>query len=375
MFETNGRPLRILLIQYEQTRWRAGRSYPYSLNYGIKDALRSHQVEVTVIASPWLAHIHKLCRGKKFDQVWLNDLPHFGDLKTVLDDAAALAPVCIGFITESIEYTPTEIAENPSLGRRRAQIDRYLEMVTHVAVVDEVDRDRLQASLQKPVLWIPNAIPANFVNEAAQPFPDKRAFFSGVIYGDRDEWINHARLKEVMGYQQSTNSGTLQTVLFDTLPGHRLQRAVVKPLFPARQVYPTYLAAVSYLHKKGSKSWLQGMQAGSAVVNLPHYIKAYSTRVTEGMAAGRPVISWRVPDRPANQSLFVDGEEILLFSTPDELVTQIERVQSDPEFSEDLVQKARLKINRWHTTEKRVEQILHWVVSGVAPTYGINQAA
>ena len=160
-------------------------------------------------------------------------------------------------------------------------------------------------------------------------------------------------------------------IIFDSLPGHRLRRITEKPWFPATLVYPPYLPAVRYLHNKGSQLWLQGMQRGAAVVNLPHYIKAYSTRVVEGMAAGRPVISWRVPNRPQNQALFVDGEEILLYSTPDELATQIERVLSDTEFAQQIAQNARKKVKAWHTTEKRVEQILHWIECGEVPTYDI----
>lgn len=367
------RKLRILLIQFEQIIWRAGRSYPYSLNYGIEDALRSLGAEVTVIASPWLTHLKTICAGKEFDQVWINDLPHFDDMSGVLEDAAKLASICIGFITESLEYTPDEIARSPSLEKRKDHIEHYLTLVTHVAAVDEADHARLQAELSKPVFWLPNTIPTDFINRSSLPRAEQIAFFSGVIYGDRDEWLHHPKLKETLAYQQSTNSGKVQTILFDSLPGHCLRRFTEKPSFPARLFYPAYLAAVRYLHKQGSQSWLEGMQAGAAVVNLPHYIKAYSTRVAEGMAAGRPVVSWRVPERPRNKALFVDGEEILLYETADELAAQIERILSNQTFAEQIAENARQKIKRWHTTEKRVEQILHWVESGDLPTYGISE--
>ncbi|MEN8220438.1 MAG: glycosyltransferase [Pseudomonadota bacterium] len=140
-------------------------------------------------------------------------------------------------------------------------------------------------------------------------------------------------------------------------------------LFPAHHIYPVYLDWLRQLRRKAHTLWLQGMQAGAAVVNLPHLVKGYSSRVIEGIASGRPVISWEIPDRPKNTAMFEDGHEILLYSTPEQLATQIERVLSDPDFGERIAQNARNKVRRFHTTEKRVQQILHWVETDEAQDY------
>ena len=87
------------------------------------------------------------------------------------------------------------------------------------------------------------------------------------------------------------------------------------------------------------------------------------------MASGRPVISWEIPNRPQNTALFEDEHEILLYSTPEQLANQIERILSEPAFGEQIAQNARRKVMHLHTTEKRVQQILHWVETDEAQDY------
>ena len=117
--------------------------------------------------------------------------------------------------------------------------------------------------------------------------------------------------------------------------------------------------------------YLRGLQAGCAVVNLPSGFQGYASRVMEGMAAGRPVISWQVPDRPQVNVLFADEKEILLFpkDDPSHLAAQIQRVLSEPELGCRIVINARRKLLRFHTLETRVRQILDWVETGAPPVY------
>ena len=133
--------------------------------------------------------------------------------------------------------------------------------------------------------------------------------------------------------------------------------------------YSVYLNAVRRIRKRSYVRWLRGLQSGVAVVNLPHFVKSYTPRVIEGMAAGRPVLSWEIPNRPRSKAMFEDGQEILLFNTPDELADHIQRLQSDAVLAQTITENARRRIRQFHTTDKRVRQILDWIESGKEPTY------
>ena len=96
------------------------------------------------------------------------------------------------------------------------------------------------------------------------------------------------------------------------------------------------------------------------MINFPSFGKIYTGRVYEGMAAGRPVITVKLEDRPLLESLFEDGKDILLYpkDTPSRLAEQIKRILREPEFGQRIAMNARDKLLRFHTTEKRVCQIL-----------------
>ena len=89
------------------------------------------------------------------------------------------------------------------------------------------------------------------------------------------------------------------------------------------------------------------------------------------MAAGRPVISWEIPDRPRNKGLFEDESEVLLFekNNPGQLVDQIKRVLNDQNLNRKIVVNAQRKLRRFHTLGFRVRQILDWLSSGRSPQY------
>ena len=177
-------------------------------------------------------------------------------------------------------------------------------------------------------------MPERFICEQVPPPSQKMAFFSGSVYGERSKWLEEPRLKGLLARAQSANADRLYSLFFDTLPAHRFgfPYLVKQPRFPASLTYPIYLNLLRRIRQSAFIMWQQSvLQRGAAVVNLPHLVKGYSGRVIEGMAAGRPVISWQIPERPRNTAMFEDGKEILLYSTPEELATQIERVLSDPE--------------------------------------------
>jgi glycosyltransferase involved in cell wall biosynthesis len=117
--------------------------------------------------------------------------------------------------------------------------------------------------------------------------------------------------------------------------------------------------------------WMADLSQWPAIVNLPSLAKFYGGRVFEGIAAGRPMISWDVPDHPRNRALFEDGKDMLLFppDDPGALARHIDRVLRDREFAESLVQNARQKLMRHHTAERRLHHTLRWLETGAQPDY------
>ena len=364
----HGQALRILVIQAENLNWQHAKNYSYCLHLGFEEGLQANGVECLILTTPWFSRLQEICGKIQFDQVWINDLTHFCHIDASLEEIVNLAPIRVGFVTESVEYHPEEYNAFPWLRERRTRIDKQFEYVTHIAAVDEQDVVNLKQRFDKPTMWLPNSIPERYISEHVSTRAKKMALFSGSVYGKRVNYLEEPRLKSLLAYQKSPDAHSINGFLFDILPNHRFGR-IITPLFSSHFLYPIYLNLSRYIRRKSLILWLQNLQTGVAVINLPHLIKGYSSRVIEGLASGRPVISWEIPNRPQNTAMFEDEHEILLYSTPEQLANQIERVLSDPAFGEQIAQNASNKVRRFHTTEKRVQQILHWVETDEAQDY------
>lgn len=118
-----------------------------------------------------------------------------------------------------------------------------------------------------------------------------------------------------------------------------------------------YLDALRTVRVASMKLWLDTMASYAAVVNLPSMFRAHPGRVYEGIAAGRPVVTWRIPERPAANSLFDPETEVLQYSTPEELEHHLRRVLGDPDYADLLAANAREKFLRFHTMEVRMKGI------------------
>lgn len=361
---------RILLILGENQHWRHARSWPYNLHLGFEEALQASGATVTTMIATWLPHLPKVCAGKRFDQVWVVDLIHFCHIDHSLAPIIDLAPVRVGLLTESSEYHPAEYAAFPWLHERRTRIDEQLQYVTHVAAVDEQDVVNIKNRFQLPTIWNPCSVPSKLIADQPPPPRQNIAFFGGSLYGDRARWLEEPRLHGLLARHPSPAVEYLYELGFNSLPSHRygLRRLINQPHYPFHWVYPLYLSLLRRIRRSGFRMWQQRvLQQGSAVVNLPHLVKGYSGRVIEGIAAGRPVISWTIPNRPYNTALFADGKEILLYTTPTQLADHIAQLRAEPAFGVVIAANARRQLRAWHTTEKRVHQILHWVATGETP--------
>ena len=201
--------------------------------------------------------------------------------------------------------------------------------------------------------------------------PDAPAVFSGGVYGGRAEWLASPALAGLLRHLPSPEAGTTDPFKFDML--HAALRMTLAARLPgADHIDRLHLNTLRVLRRRIYERWLRSLRTGCAVVNLPHFVKGYASRVVEGMASGRPVISWEVPDRPLNRALFEDGREILLFNGdgPARLADHIRKVRSDPGFAGRLATAAQEKVRGLHTLEIRVRQVLDWIERGTEPHFG-----
>ena len=361
--------LRVLFLALEFPRWQQARHWSYGAQLGFEEGLQACGVKFLTVTTPWLSRVQEICRGQKFDQVWFEIVHHTFD-DGLLDWIAGVAPVRVGFLGESLEYTPEECLIDPRLAARKRLVEDRLKYVTHAVAVDEHDVREINMRGLASAMWLVSAVPERFVRERSAAPALGAAAFSGALYGERASWLERPELKGLLIKQPSPEQGTPYPLLFDALhyavPLY-LRRAAVAE----KAALGAYLCALRRIRRRCFSRWLRAMWIGSAVINLPACVKAYAGRVVEAMAAGRPVISWEIPNRPRTKALFEDGKEILLYpkDSPGQLAAHVQRIQAEPDFARRLVAAASARLRRFHTTEKRVQQVLDWLDTGALPTY------
>nr|MEC4583450.1 glycosyltransferase [Candidatus Parabeggiatoa sp.] len=366
--------LRILIVQCEMHNWPSARAWSYNIHFGWEEGLRANHVEFLTIMTPWISRAKEIIAGQHFDQVWINDLVlssarYGGEIsESQLAWLATLAPVRVGLLTETIyDYSPKEYAEIPDMQRTQAEVEKCLPHLTHLVAYDEADVAEIERRWSLSCLWGPCQVVGSLIHEQVPPPTYNQAFFSGSVYCGRQDWLNHPILQKRLSRQSSPDEGTLDSKIFNILHNRYARRLMQSRL--AVPFYQMYLNSVRRIRQRSYVRWLRGLQSGVAVVNLPHFVKTYTPRVIEGMAAGRPVLSWEIPNRPRNKAMFEDGKDILLFNTPDELADHIQHLQSDAVFAQKITENARRRIRQFHTVDKRVQQILEWIQTGKVPTY------
>jgi hypothetical protein len=374
--------LNVLFLMLEFRNWQQARSLAYPSQLGLVEALRA--TGATVLTLPvvygiapdapgsWLRHAQRLVAGMQFDQVWIEVVHSSLDAET-LAWLTRLAPIRVGFILESLQYSPAVYAHAPHLQGRKELVWDRLRSLTHAVAADEVDADEIEHSGAVRGLWWPQAVPAQFLQPpAAAPAGNGLAVFYGALYGDRAHWFAHPQLKDLLQTPQpSLEHATAYPRHFDEL----MQAGILhleQGENPTRETLNEYLVILRHIRQEIFRLWLQSLQSGCAVVNLPSFFNGYPGRVFEAMAAGRPVITPRLLDRPRTASLFTEGEEILLFDSanPEDLAACIRRVQAHPQWAQELAERALHKVRTKHTLEHRVQEILTWTIDDVAPQYG-----
>jgi hypothetical protein len=365
--------LRILHLQLEFHTWPDARPWTYSVGLGLEEGMSANRVQFTTLPSTWLPRAQQILAGRQFDQVWL-ECVHQGQFDQAWDWVSGLAPVRVGFLGESLRYGPEEAELWPELWPRLATrhqlVSNRLAHLTHAVATDEADAAELTANGPVPAMWWPQAVPERFIKHAPTIAPHSPAIFAGTPYGKRQHFLSHPMLAGLVQRLSSPEDRGIYPGLFEAInlaAGGFIQRE----LPDWQRSFPAYMELLRRVRRELFSQFLEGLQAGSAVVNLPHLVKSYAGRVVEGMAAGRPIVSWDLPNRPRNRALFEDGSEILLFDrdSPEQLAEHLRRLQAEPALGERIATNARRKIKRHHTVERRVTQILDWTTSGTEPSY------
>ena len=370
--------MNILFVQHELLTWQRAKMWGYTCHLGLEEGLRANQVEFTTLITSWMPRAKEICAGRKYDQVWINDITHTFEpggcgghqlQEKDLEWLASLAPVRLGFLMESLEYTPEEHANNSALAYARGVLEKTGRYMTHIMTPDEKDLKFIHGLHAVPVSLCICPVPERFIRRNITVPPQLKPVFRGTAYGERARWLKLPEVKDLINNEPSADNVSNLPGLFDNLQS--LSRQKISSDSFELSWYEQYLQALRQIRQRSFTLYLDSLAEGSAVVNFPSYGKIYTGRIYEGMASGRPVITVQLEDRPLLESLFEEGKDILLYpkDTPSRLAEQIKRILREPEFGQRIAMNARDKLLRFHTTEKRVCQILDWIATGREPCY------
>jgi glycosyltransferase involved in cell wall biosynthesis/2-polyprenyl-3-methyl-5-hydroxy-6-metoxy-1,4-benzoquinol methylase len=375
--------LNVLLLPLEFTTWKRASHWTYAEQLGLEEGFTYNNVDFFTIPvfeefpssslASWLYYTRQLCSGKKFDQVWIW-LSHPQYDEAFWQWVKDIAPIRVGFLMESMEYSTQEFEDNPGLYgvyiKRKKALATQMHYMTHILACDEADAEKINKQGVCKALWYPSAVPERFLATSAV-VRHNEAVFCGDLYGNRYKWLEDYGLKGLMVSKVSDENATEYPRLFDEL-NSKVANFLKQNRIADEPFLMNYLNILRQIRQACFKLWLNGLQTGCAIVNLPHLFKAYAGRVVEAMSVGRPVISWEIPNRPRNRSLFEDGKEILLFdeSKPEQLANHIRRLQNDTDFACRIADNALQKVRKFHTVEKRIQQVLEWIETGAEPDFG-----
>lgn len=376
--------MKILFIPLEFMDWSRARYFSNFFSLGFEDGFKANGIDFMTLPnlcgqsfgipgddarSYWLDKARALCRGMKFDQVWVEAVhTHLND--AILDWISGLAPVRLALVGESLDYDAEAVRQAPHLLQRRAMVEKRLAAFTHCLVADEMDVGRLGRGNLVKSMWWTSVVSEKYIGRAWNPQRQKRGLFAGSLYGERKAWLDNPDLKSLLAHQGPPEGEVALGARFDELNA-KLAGYLESGKEAAWEHVSRYLEPLRRIRGEISAHWIRNLGNGAAVVNLPSFFQGYAGRVIEAMAAGCPVISWQVPSRPRTLSLFEDGKEILLFKKEDPLALRahLERVVADPAFGQRIADNAMRKLWRFHTTEKRIGQVLAWIETGAEPVY------
>lgn len=372
--------LRILFIPHELSDYNLAKATSYTSQFALEEGFQFNDIDFVTIPSAygyftseknsWLSRIKTLLKGDTFDQVWIS-LVHTPYEDDFLEWLKTIAPIRVGLVVESLEYSIEECRENGHFIYRRSFTEHQLRAMTHALMVDEHDVDRANKMGFVKALWWPSAIPARVIKKPLIKDKKLPAVFYGSLYRKRHFILQHESLRHLLVCAVSLEQQTDIPKMFNEL--HLYTRNILLSEEDiTMQHLDNYLMCLRNIRRAAFELWMSGLPNATAQLNLPSFVKTYASRVVESMAAGCPVIAWDIPNRPRNRNLFCEGEEILFFGShdPDAIASHIRHLQQEPEWALQLAERAQDKVIRFHTTEKRVAQVLDWIATEKNPEYG-----
>ena len=84
-------------------------------------------------------------------------------MKKIWNGLPGMAPVRLGFLTESLEYTRQEYESNAALHYARQAVATTSRYMTHIMTPDEKDVPFIQSLCAIPVAWFVCPIPERFI--------------------------------------------------------------------------------------------------------------------------------------------------------------------------------------------------------------------
>ena len=374
---------KVLLLQLEFPAWAQARAWTYPACFGVGEGLRAAGATCTTLPlfantglSPdrWLEQSRAAVDGQRFDQVWVW-LVHAPLTVSILEWISGLAPVRVGIVMESLTYDEADYDWAGHLRGRMQTVAEQASVFTHVLVPDERDVEPLAQRAGVQSLWWPTMVPERFIVPSTSEPRFLTGVFHGHPYGPRRAWIENARLQAHMTFVGPVAPSTRYQTWFDQLQASAIRRWSSPAAMPAHQI-TDYVTMLQEVREGEFREWMGQLQQWAAIVNLPSLAKFYGGRVYEGMAAGRPVLTYHVPDHPLNNLLFAEGEEVLCFAPddPESLHAGLERVLRDCNLAHRIAVNAQRKMRRYHTSERRLADTLRWIESGVRPDYGMQHS-
>lgn len=367
--------INILVIHLEFSKWKSAKSWSYETQLGIFDEFKSEKYVIHNLLNPFGgeeykkrfgSYVRAYVKNKKFDQVWV-EIVHSNYDQEFLSFLSDLAPVRVAMLGESIYYTEEECSFAPVLKNRFKKIQNVVKYFTHALCVDEADSESLKSPDLNAVWWVP-AIRCRIQHEI-EPIIHSTAIFSGPAYGNRAIFLNDHELKKHLEHLVPLEKQTQYPLIFD-ITQFVFKSSLFFPSALNSKLGDAYLGTIHNIRSKLFDLWIEGLKRGIAVVQLPHFVKAFPGRIYEGMAAGRPVITPMLKDRPRAMKLFAPNEEIFFYGNkPSEIIEIIEKLKSDKKYAERVATNALEKIKRLHNVQRRVDQILSWIESDNEPNY------
>ena len=334
--------MKILYLSLEFPRFYSARKFSYPLGIGMVEGFKN--IDYVAIPALYtqildLPAIKAIIGDQTFDQVWL-EVAHSQMSDELLTFLTEIAPIRVGFVVESLTIDPKEFVSNAVGTQRRIDnLEHKTPYLTHVVVTDERDLDYFNiptmlgiASVPERLVKTPNSTSDN-------------AIFYGTLYGDRNELIKNLEYTLTINPKSAEDETSLPQS-FDNLFISQwvCYNDFYMSWYQTRQAL--YSIWINHLHRL----------LGCAILNPPHRTNVLSSRVIEGMAAGKPVISPLMGN--GVDDFFTDGKDIVNYSEEFELLDCLITLATNSKLRFDIAEAARVNILENHTTECRVKQIL-----------------